>query len=313
MRRRMMRVCQGCRGGAGSCARFLVLIVATCLFLTGCTGMCFRIVCDPIVIDSPNATYVVIEWNGPACNIVRVTSRGDRTLVYTAGTAPTFLAIDADGNYVVTYWDHVVRKIAPNGDMQLAFLVGDFLTNLSGIAIDGNGNYIIAKADADSGLFNVTPMGSETRSFTYPGPGPLPIPFGVAIDAAGDSIVVERDPDALAKITPGGVRTEIYAFTASTVPTDVAIDGEGNYIVTESGAGNLVKITPGGTRTVLYSFASESSPVGLAIDAKGNYIVTEDGTEQLVRITPSGERTVIYTFAAGVVLWDVEVEPPPTL
>jgi len=270
--------------------------------------MCFRIVCDPIVIDAPNEAYIVIEWDGPVCNIVRVTSGGERTLVFTMGTAPTFLAIDADGNYVVTYWDQEVRRIAPTGEMLLAFRIGDFLTNLSGIAIDGDGNYIIAKADADSGLFNVTPMGSETRSFTYPGPAPLPRPLGIAIDAAGDFIVVERDPDRLAKITPGGVRTEIYAFAASTMPTDVAIDGEGNYIVTESGAGNLVKITPEGTRTVLYSFASESSPVGVAIDVNGDYIVTEDGTEQLVKITPSGERTVIYTFAAGVVLWDVEIE-----
>lgn len=64
--------------------------------------MCFRVVIDPIVIDSPGETYAVIEWDDPDCNIVRVTSDGNRALVYTGGTAPVFLAIDGDGNYVVT-------------------------------------------------------------------------------------------------------------------------------------------------------------------------------------------------------------------
>lgn len=46
-----------------------------------------------------------------------------------------------------------MRKIAPTGEMHLTFRIGDILTNLSGIAIDAAGDFIIGKSDADSGLF----------------------------------------------------------------------------------------------------------------------------------------------------------------
>jgi sugar lactone lactonase YvrE len=119
-----------------------------------------------------------------------------------------------------------------------------------------------------------------------------------------DYIVTEWETNKLSKITPDGVRTEIYSFTGSTGAEDVAIDSEGNYIVAEYINDKLSKITPDGVRTEIYSFASGTGPDGFAIDSEGNYIVEEGlisglTAGKLSKVTLSGVRTEIYSFVSG--------------
>jgi predicted phage tail protein len=50
------------------------------------------------------------------------------------------------------------------------------------------------------------------------------LPEGVAIDSEGNYIVAEYGANKLSKITPEGVRTEIYNFVSGTKPAGVAIE-----------------------------------------------------------------------------------------
>jgi DNA-binding beta-propeller fold protein YncE len=102
----------------------------------------------------------------------------------------------------------------------------------------------------------------------------------------------------LSKITPTGVRTEIFTFVGGTNPWGLAIDSAGNYIVTEQGTSVLSKVTPAGVRTPIFTFPATTLG-GVAIDSAGNYIVTGGNAEQLFKITPGGVMTIIFTFAAN--------------
>jgi len=116
--------------------------------------------------------------------------------------------------------------------------------------------------------------------------------------ATGDYIVTEPGLDKLSRVTPSGVRTEIYSFTAGTGTVGVAIDSGGNYMVAEYSANKLSKVTPAGVRTEVYSFAAGTGPVGIVIDSDGNYIVTEYDANKLSKVTPESVRTEKYVFAA---------------
>jgi len=80
-----------------------------------------------------------------------------------------------------------------------------------------------------------------------------------------DYIVTEWVASVLSMVTPGGVRTPIFAFAPATVPIGVAIDSAGNYIVTEWVASVLSMVTPGGVRTPIFAFAPGTAPAGVAI------------------------------------------------
>jgi len=131
-----------------------------------------------------------------------------------------------------------------------------------------------------------------------------PISSANAQPNPNDYIVTEWGTNKLSKITPDGVRTEIFSFTGSTGAEDIAIDSEGNYIVVEYINDKLSKITPNSVRTEIFSFPSGTGPNGVAIDSEGNYIVEEglisgQTAGKLSKVTPEGDRTEIYSFALG--------------
>jgi len=138
-------------------------------------------------------------------------------------------------------------------------------------------------------------------------------PFAVALDAAGNVYVADRDNHRIRKITPEGVvstlagtGTEGFVDGAGTsarfdLPSGVALDSSGNVYVADHGNHLIRKITPQGEVSTLAGTAhkpgrtrGESTsaqfyyPADVATDSRGYVYVADYDNHMIRKITPEG-------------------------
>lgn len=184
------------------------------------------------------------------------------------------IAFDSKGNmYVVDMFNHMIRKITPDG------MVSTLAGSTQGYA-DGTGT---------AARFNQ--------------------PAKIAVDSNGNVYVADSENSAVRKITPSGVVTtlegspiglyaNINGIKAQFIDTEgVAVDANGNVFVSDYGNNRIMKITPNGT--VIYiaggtaGFADTgvgvsakfNGPSGLAIDANGTLYVADTKNHKIRKIT----------------------------
>jgi sugar lactone lactonase YvrE len=243
------------------------------------TGSAARFV-EPagVALDNAGNLYVADSSN---CSIRKITPDGVvSTLAGLGGTAgsadgtgsaarfyqPLGVAVDSVGNvYVADTHNYTIRKITPAG----------VVSTLAGLARhDGY---------ADG-------VGSDARFF---------LPFGVAVDNAGNVYVADTGTYTIRKITPGGVVTTLAGLAYNAGSADgtasearfrsafgVAVDNAGNVYVAD---GSIIrKITSSGvvsTLAGLYdnvgsadgtgSVARFSAPQAVAVNSAGNVYVAD--------------------------------------
>ncbi|NVJ48694.1 MAG: T9SS type A sorting domain-containing protein, partial [Cytophagia bacterium] len=195
---------------------------------------------------------------------------------------PSGVALDGSGNiYVADQENHLIRKIAPNGDVVTVAGTGS-----RGIT-DGNG---------------------LSASFNYP--------TGIALDAAGNIYVTESVSHIVRKITPNGDVTRLAGslsrgfsdgngVSASfNSPRGIAVDASGNIYVADAGNHRIRKITSNGDVSTLAGSGSGnvdgngtsarfSNPFGVAVDVSGNVYVADYGNHKIRKITPNGDVTTL--------------------
>ena len=248
------------------------------------------------------------------------------------------VASDSAGNvYFTDTWNNRIRKVSPDGTVVTVAgtgvngaagdsgpAVGAQLGNVFGVALDAagdiyivdTGNSTIRKVDTNGVITTVA--GNGTAGFSGDnGPATsaqLNLPYGVALDAAGNLYIADRYNYRVRKVDTSGVITTVagngtqgnsgdsgLATSAEFgVITGLAISSNGGIYVADRGAHRVRRIgsngiiTPlAGTGTSGYSgdggpatSAKLSRPSGLALDSSGHLFIG-DGTVVRV-VSPQG-------------------------
>ena|GEM_PF-293943 len=270
--------------------------------------------------------------------VINTAAGNGQTGSYTEGSTatatplndPLGVALDNLGNvYLANYSDRRVAKINSTittvaGNGQTGFIGDGGLATLarlsgpSGVAIDHNGNIYLA----DYTNHRVRRVDAQTRVITtFAGTGQpgfsgdggaavsarLNLPYGVAVNAAGDVYVADRTNNRIRLITSAnGIINTIAGGGASfgdggpataaqlSAPLGVAVDLNGNVYVADYGNNRIRKLiaATGAIETVagggtalgdggLATSAKLVNPIGVATDPSGNLYIADTGNNRI--------------------------------
>lgn len=266
---------------------------------------------NSVAVDAANNVYVADTNNA---TIRKITPTGEvSTLAGLAGThafadatgttarfsSPAGITVDSGANlYVADTNNHRIRKITPAGAVTTFAGAGTSgsadgtgtaakFNFPKGIVVDGTGTLYVADSSnrivrkITSAKVVTTLAGSATLSGAADGVGSAArfnIPYSIALDAAGNLYVADRNAHTIRKLTRSG---SVWMVTTigGTSPSSGSADGIG-------------------------SAARFNSPTGIAVDTAGNVLITDASNYRLSMgssIWPpviSGSQTIIGT--AGV-------------
>ena len=246
--------------------------------------------------------------------------------------APEGVAVDGTGNvYVADTANDTLRKVTPAGVVSTLAGMPGFAGSADGtgaaarfnlphgLAVDGTGNVYVADTANDT-LRKVTPAGVvSTLAGTAGTPGAADgtgaaarfyLPFGVAVDGAGNVYVADTYTNIIRKVTPAGVVSTLagmapYSGSADGtgaaarfyIPQGVAVDGTGNVYVADTYNNTVRKITPAGVVSTPVGIpghyignlmgplpASLVRPWGVAVDSTGDVVITLQ--DAVLQVTP---------------------------
>ena len=255
---------------------------------------------------------------------------------------PTAIAIGPAGEiYIADFGNNKIREIGLDGIMRTVAGTGASgysgdglaatsatLSGPTGVAVDpgGNlyisdeGNEVIRKVTPD-GIINTFAGGGKTFRDGVSALSAAILPFGLAVNAAGDLFFGDYVSDRVRKIS-GGIITSMAgngspgysgdggpALEAMlNLPTGVALAADGSIYIADTGNarirkagadGNISTVAGNGlfrtggdggaaTSAVLYQ------PTGLAVDSAGNFYISEQVHHRVRKVSPDG---IIQTLA----------------
>ena len=261
--------------------------------------------------------------------------------------APYGVAVDHAGNvYIADSDNYAVRRISADGIITTLAggTYGQPMDNVPGsqelfkqprgIAVDAGGNVYVS--DFSNRILVIDPSG-RTRFFAgsgspgYTGDGGPAlqasiVPFGLAVDSAGNLYIADYSNFAIRKVDTRGIITSVIgspnggsledgvpASKASVfAPYAVAIDNKGTLYVADAynhrvrvlGSDGIVR-TLAGIRRPEYSgdggpavAAGLNFPIGLAVDPSGNVFIS-DTFNHVIRRVDSSSRISTYAGNAG--------------
>ena len=284
------------------------------------------------IVDSENHRVRKVASNGVISTVTGTANMGNY------GPGPSGIAVDAAGNLFIADSDNNrVRKVTPGGVASTVAGngVGGFggdggaaisaqLSSPGGVSVDATGNLFIADT-GNNRIRKVTPAGvistvaGNGTVVGYGGDGgpatsaQLHGPYGVAVDAAGNLFIADRDNCRIRKVTPGGVISTVAgngtggfsgdggpATSAQlAAPHGVAVDAAGNLFIADYANNRIRMVTPDGIiRTVAgngtMGFSGDGGPAtsaqlfqpgGVAVDAAGNLFIADTFNNRVRKVT----------------------------
>lgn len=247
-------------------------------------------------------------------------------------TAPSAAALDSAGNLFVTDGRGLPYRLLLVTARGFTAAVATLPGPSAGLAVAADGS-VYATILSDHGIVEVGPGGTTTP---FAGTGAIggadgpratatfSLPYGLAIDAAGNMYVTEYNGHRIRRISTSGTVTTLAgsgapghadgtgAAASFDSPTGVAVDRHGNVFVADYGNNRIRKVTPAGVVSTFAgsgaaatvdgegTAASLHQPFGIAMGSDGYLIVTEAGGHTVRRISPTGwVHTLAGTGAAG--------------
>jgi sugar lactone lactonase YvrE len=186
------------------------------------------------------------------------------------------------------------------------------------------GNYLIRKMNLTSGEVS-TLAGTGPQVGATDGPAAQAAfnqPFGLTVDALGNTYVADETNNLIRKITPQGAVSTLAgqagvagsddgrgASATFNMPADLVVDAKGNVFVADMGNNCIRKISPDGTVSL---FAGDPAnpgwadgpgataefihPQGLVLGPDGNLYVADTSNNMIRKIAPDG---TVSTYAGS--------------
>ncbi|MCG3148489.1 MAG: hypothetical protein PCFJNLEI_01933 [Verrucomicrobiae bacterium] len=290
------------------------------------------------VADSDNHTIRRVTSDGVVTTIagsVGIPGTTDGTGSDARFNVPEGMAFDSNGNlYVTDFASHTIRMVTTNGVVTtVAGIPGSPGTtdgpastaqffNPSSLAFDSAGNLFIADR-SNSKIRKLTPGGEVTTFAGSPqGPGyadgvgseaRFDLPNGLAVDAADNVFVADRQNHAIRKITPDGEVTTVagnppnYGIADGkgsaalfNLPFSVAVDQANNLFVTDRRSSTIRKVNSAGVVTTIGGKALVKGaadgvgeearfdwPQGITVDREGNVYVADRFNHRISKGRPT--------------------------
>jgi serine/threonine protein kinase, bacterial len=288
---------------------------------------------DPtgIAVDSAGNVYVADAGN----NLIRVitpaavvtTLAGDGTVGSADGSAsaasfsgPNGVAVGSGGAvYVADSSNNLIRMVSSAGDVTTiagtgaqgsANGAGSAASFFSpgGVAVTATGEIFVA----DGGNNLIREVSSAGAVTTFAGDGLIgsadgaaadasfDLPYGVAVDSAGNLYIGDFNNNLVREVTSAGVVSTVVGAGDAMLdfPAGVAVDAAGNVYIADSDNNVIREIsavgvisTVAGNGTVGSADGSDGvatfdTPTGVAVDAAGNIYVADGGNNLIRLITP---------------------------
>jgi sugar lactone lactonase YvrE len=297
-----------------------------------------------VTVDAAGDLYIA-EWSNN--RIRRISTAGQVTTLAGSGRLPNELYVDGPGSaagfqqlagiasdsagnaFVSEFGGQRIRRIDSAGNVVTVagsyppgFSDGPGTTakflNPAGVAMSPSGALLVAD-QGNHCIRSVAPDGTVTTLAGSGSAGYLdgPVvaaqfssPTGVAVDAAGNVLVADRDNHRIRKLAPDGTVSTVAGSGAPgfadgpagaarfSAPSGVAVDPRGTIWVADSGNSRVRAITGGAVRSVAGSEGHFHGASGLAVDGAGNVWVAKPGAHRIRRVATDG--TVATAGGSGI-------------
>lgn len=252
---------------------------------------------------------------------------------------PSSAVMDQAGNlYIFDSSNYRIRRVTPDGI--IATYAGTGVQGSTGdngpatqariepsarLAIDNAGNLFLTDI-VRSVVRRITPDGTIS---TYAGNGQaahagenvpatqasLALPFGVAVDNAGNLFITEYNSSQIRKVSPDGIMTTIAgsgqhgssdgpaASAQFSDPRGIAVAANGDLYIADTANELIRKVSKDGIVSTVagthfgFDFSGDGGPAvnatfrfpyDVAVDGKGTIYVADNGNERIRAVTPDG-------------------------
>lgn len=191
-----------------------------------------------------------------------------------------------------------MTSVLIGGGLTLCMIFG-FVGHAGALTLN-RGDILIADGQANA-IIRVDPAtGAQT---VISSGGSLLGPIGLALDAAGNILVVNYARDVIRVDPVTGVQTVVSSGGFFVIPYDIAIDAAGQILVVDTdafgGSGGIIRVDPvTGAQTAVSSGGNFQGPAGITLDAAGQIFVADadafGGSGGIIRVDPvTGAQTVV--------------------
>ncbi|HEX4022110.1 MAG TPA: Ig-like domain repeat protein [Acidobacteriaceae bacterium] len=147
----------------------------------------------------------------------------------------------------------------------------------------------------------------STLNVGSPGGVPLNVPYGAAVDGAGNTYIADSQNNRVVEVSVSGVVSVLPVGTPGglglNTPDGIAVDGAGNIDIADYNNNRIVQVAPDGTASVLNVGSPDGTalafPVGLAVDGAGDLYIADFGNGRIVEVTVDGASGVLNVGTPG--------------